>query len=87
VGTDEIRRTILETLRQIAPEADLDRLNPEDPFRDQFDFDSVDFLNFALKLQEVLGVIISELDFPKLASLNGCVAFLGAALARRNSQT
>jgi acyl carrier protein len=73
---EQIREVIVERLRQIAPEADFDSLNPEQRFRDQFDFDSVDFLNFALALQERLKVSIPEEDFPSLATLNGCIAYL-----------
>jgi acyl carrier protein len=45
-------------------------------FRDQFDFDSVDFMNFAIALQERLQVTIPEKDFPQLASLVGCIAYV-----------
>ena len=45
-----IKDFVLHTIRQIAPEADIENLNPDRRFRDQFDFDSVDFLNFALAL-------------------------------------
>jgi acyl carrier protein len=78
---EQIREVIVERLRQIAPEADLDRLKPEQRFRDQFEFDSVDFLNFALGLQEHLKISIPEEDFPSLATLNGCIAYLGSRMS------
>lgn len=71
-----MRGAILDRLRQIAPEADLDAIRPDLRFRDQFEFDSVDFLNFALALQEHFGVIIPEEDFPTLATLDGCISYL-----------
>jgi acyl carrier protein len=61
---DDIRKEVLARIRQIAPEADLDRLDPATRFRDQFDFDSVDFVNFAAGLQERLNVSIPEQDYP-----------------------
>ncbi len=73
----EIKALVLQTIRTIAPEADLENLNPDVRFRDQFDFDSVDFLNFILQVQEPLQVEIPETDYPKLATLNGCIAYLG----------
>jgi acyl carrier protein len=73
---EQIREVIVERLRQIAPEADLDRLKPEQRFRDQFEFDSVDFLNFALALQDHMKISIPEEDFPSLATLNGCITYL-----------
>jgi acyl carrier protein len=73
----DIDRTVLDLLRQVAPEAPLDNLHDHLPFRDQFEFDSVDFLNFILKLEKETGVRISELDYPRLASLHGCRTYLG----------
>ncbi|WP_319523250.1 acyl carrier protein [uncultured Desulfosarcina sp.] len=75
---EEIDRIVLELLGQVAPEAPLDSLDAHRPFRDQFMFDSVDFLNFMLKLEEKTGVRIPELDYPALSSLEGCRNYLGA---------
>jgi acyl carrier protein len=73
----DIDQIVLNSIRQVAPEVPLDRLQAELPFRDQFEFDSVDFLKFILKLQEETGGRISEMDFPKLSSLQGCRNYLG----------
>ena len=54
----------------------LNRLDPAARFRDQFDFDSVDFVNFAAGLQERLNVSIPEQDYPQLATLKSAVAYL-----------
>ncbi|MFO0733146.1 MAG: acyl carrier protein [Nitrospiraceae bacterium] len=64
---------------EIAPEADLTTLNPDASFRDQLDLDSMDFLNFVLALHKELQIDIPEADYPKFASLNGCIAQLAAA--------
>jgi acyl carrier protein len=73
---DDIDRIVLDLLGRIAPEAPLDALEAGVPFRSQFEFDSVDFLNFVLKLETATGARISELDYPKLSSLDGCRAYL-----------
>ncbi len=73
---EEIDRIVLGLLGQVAPEAPLDQLNAQSPFRNQFQFDSVDFLKFILGLEEKIGVKIPELDYPALASLDGCRAYL-----------
>ena len=73
---EEISDVLRQRLAQIAPEADLQSIDTALRFRDQFDFDSVDFLNLALGLQEDLGIRIPEGDYPKLATLDGCVAYL-----------
>jgi acyl carrier protein len=75
-----IRQTVLDVLAKIAPEADIAHLDPNDRLRNQFDFDSVDFMNFAVALQERLQVDIPEKDYLQLATLNSCVAYLKAKL-------
>jgi len=73
---DELREVLVQVIRQVAPEGDFENLKPDQRFRDQFDFDSVDFLNFALALQDRLRISIPEEDFPALATLDGCVRYL-----------
>ncbi|MDY0040789.1 MAG: acyl carrier protein [Desulforhabdus sp.] len=73
---DPIKAVVLRLLGEIAPEADLAHINSGKRFRDQFEFDSVDFLNFAVGLQEELKIRIPEDDFPRLATLDGCVEYL-----------
>jgi acyl carrier protein len=43
----------------------------------------MDFLNFVIALHQALGVDVPEIDYPKLATLNGCVEYLAEAAARR----
>jgi acyl carrier protein len=75
---DEIRADVLDSLSGIAPEADPATIVPGEPLRDQLDIDSMDFLNFAIALHERFGVEIPETDYPKLATLDGIVAYLTA---------
>jgi len=73
---DQIKKVALELIGKIAPEADIENLDPADRLRNQFDFDSVDFVNFAVALQAQLNVEIPEEDYPQLATLKGCIAYL-----------
>lgn len=73
---DEVKSTVLRILGEIAPEADLVSLKPDVSFRDQLDVDSIDFLNFVIALHKELRVEIPEADYPKLATLKGCVEHL-----------
>jgi acyl carrier protein len=73
---DKLRSLVLDVLRRIAPEADLQALDPERSFRDQFGIDSIDYLNLIMALEEKLALRIADLDYPKLSSLDGCVAYL-----------
>ncbi len=80
---DELRATVLGCLGEVAPEADPARIKPDVSFRDQLDLDSMDVLNFVIALHQALGVDVPEIDYPKLATLDGCVEYLAEAAVRR----
>jgi acyl carrier protein len=73
---DDIRASVLRALGGIAPEADLQHLRPDIGFRQQLDIDSVDFLNFVIALHKEFKMEVPEKDYPKLTTLDGCVAYL-----------
>lgn len=75
---DEIRAIVLRALGQIAPEADLSQLKPNLRIRDQLDIDSMDLLNFVIGLHKEFKVEIPEADYPKMATLDGCVDYLAS---------
>jgi acyl carrier protein len=80
---EQIKARVLRVLGRIAPESNLEALDSKRSYRDQFDFDSVDFMNLAAGIQEEFKIIISELDFPKLATLDGCIDYLKAKAGSR----
>lgn len=71
-----LQREIVEALVHAAPDVDTSRLDPTRSFRDQWEMDSLDFLNFVIELEKRLEVHVPEEDYPKLSSLNGCLAYL-----------
>ena len=73
---DELAKRILELLTEIAPDVEAASVIPGIDFRDQFDFDSMDTLNFAIALHKELGVEVPEADYAQLASLEKCLAYL-----------
>lgn len=75
-SAEELRATLLSVLRGIAPEADPAALDPGESLRQQLDLDSMDFLNFVIGVHQRLGVEIPEADYPRLASLDGALAYL-----------
>jgi acyl carrier protein len=79
----EVTSAVLRILGTIAPEADLTRLKPDVPFRDQLDIDSMDLLNFFIAIDKELHVDIPETDYPKVATLDGCVEHVVSLLALR----
>jgi acyl carrier protein len=80
---DHLKETILRVLGEIAPEADLTRIKADESLRDQLDIDSMDYLNFVIGLHKELKVEIPEADYPRLATLNGCVEYLAASRDRQ----
>lgn len=80
MSTNDIREAILRALRRIAPEADPPTIDPARPLREQVDLDSVDFLNFLIGVHQELGVEVPEEDYPQVATLAGCVAYVEARM-------
>jgi acyl carrier protein len=76
----DIRKVVQEELSNIAPEVDLATIDPASDLREAIDIDSMDFLNFITAIHHRLGVEIPELDYPKLVTLDGVVAYVAAKL-------
>ncbi len=75
-----MRTALLAILAAIAPEADLTRLDPDAPLRDQLDIDSIDFMNFLIAVNEQLHIDVPETDYGKVATLNHCLDHLASLL-------
>lgn len=73
-----IREFVFAALRTIAPEVAPAEIAADEPLRDQVDLDSIDFLNFLVRLHEKLGVDVPEADYGKLVTLTDFVAYLRA---------
>jgi acyl carrier protein len=74
----DLRTTILDVLTDVAPEIEREQIDARIDLREQFDLDSMDFLNFVLGLHKALGVDIPEADYRKIGTLDGCIAYLAA---------
>lgn len=85
MNADDIRKTVLEQLGNIAPEADLAQLDPAVSFRDQLDIDSMDRLNFYIALCKTFRIDIPERDYGKLTMIDECVTYVEHAIASRAS--
>lgn len=77
---EAIMSAVSGALRKIAPEVDLAAVDPAGDLREQTDLDSMDFLNLVIGLHQALNVEIPEADYPRLATLDGLVAYLAAKL-------
>ena len=77
----DIKDEILDILENIAPDEDLSELKDDVPFRDQLELDSMDFLDIVMELRKRYKVEVPKEDYPQLASLDSCAAYLGPKLA------
>ncbi len=82
MNREQLAKRLLQLVTSIAPDVDPASVVPGVDFRDQFDFDSMDTLNFAIALNRELGVDVPEADYSQLASLDKCVAYLAARLVK-----
>ena len=76
----DIRKVVQEELNNIAPEVDMASVDPAADLREAIDIDSMDFLNFITAIHHRLGIDIPEIDYPKLVTLDGAVAYITAHL-------
>lgn len=83
MNQNEITAEILAVLKEVAPEVDARSLDAARNFRDQFEFDSIDFLDLVLKLEKRLAIKIPQAHYPLLSSLNGALEYIGTATAGR----
>ncbi|BAZ39295.1 hypothetical protein NIES4101_52470 [Calothrix sp. NIES-4101] len=72
----QIKETIFNLLRKIAPEADFENLQEDEDIRAKFDIDSFDFLNLMIGLNEAFGVEIPETDYGKLVTLKDMIRYV-----------
>jgi acyl carrier protein len=80
----DIEKRVLEAFLEVAPDVDAARIKRDAPFRDQFDFDSMDTLNFAIGLHKAFDIDVPDADYRRLASLAGSAAYVCEALARKS---
>lgn len=74
----DIDAAVKAALHRIAPEADVNALDPQADIRETLDIDSFDFLNLLVALHERLGVDIPESDYAQVRTFGGLVAYLAA---------
>ena len=81
----DIRKVVQEELNNIAPEVDMASVDPAADLREAIDIDSMDFLNFITAIHHRLSIDIPEIDYPKLITLDGAVAYIAAHLGSNKS--
>jgi acyl carrier protein len=85
MNQEETRLAVLDIIQTIVPDEDLGTLDGAEPLREQIDLDSMDFLDIVMELRKLYGVQVPEDDYPRLATLDGCIEYLQPHLADKES--
>ena len=72
----ELKATIFEILRKIAPDINPEELEMDDNIREVFGIDSFDFLQFIIGLDEEFGIKTPEEDYGKITTLNAMTTYI-----------
>lgn len=80
MANQQVKDIILEIIAVVAPDADLSDIKSDVRLRDQLDMDSMDFLDIVMELRKRYKIEVPKEDYPKLASLDSCVDYLGPKL-------
>lgn len=72
----EVRQIVIDIIADIAPDEDVSNLEDVKSLREQLDLDSMDFLDIVMELRKRHKVEVPQEDYPQLASLSSCVAYL-----------
>ena len=72
----EARQLVTAAILQMVPDADLEAIGDETPFRAELELDSLDFLSFVELLSSSTGARIEEADYPSLTTIASSAAFL-----------
>ena len=77
----DIDGRLIALLTAIAPDIDPALIDPELDLRDQFDFDSMDSLHFAVAISKEFSIGVDERDYPRLAGLRKAREYVQGKLA------
>lgn len=78
----DVRQIVVDIISDIAPDEDVSNLDDKKSLREQLDLDSMDFLDIVMELRKRHKVEVPQEDYPKLASLESCVAYLSPKFAQ-----
>lgn len=76
MSTEETRTAVVAELTAIAPEIDENDLVDSELLRDQVDLDSMDWLNFLVRLHKRFEVEIPESDYASLRTIDDLTAYI-----------
>ena len=81
MADQRIKDIILGIISVVAPDADLSDVKSDVRLRDQLELDSMDFLDIVMELRKRYKIEVPKEDYPQLATLDSCVAYLSPRFA------
>ena len=78
MSDDKIETALRQELRKIAPDVEIEDIDREGDLREEFDIDSMDFLNLVSALSKSLDLAMPEEDYSEMGSYDALLAYLCA---------
>lgn len=82
---DEIKKTLFQLLKKIAPETEPSELKLDENIRETLNIDSFDALQFIVALDEKLGIEIPEQDYGKTSTLKSLLSYIKYKMDKQKS--
>ena len=82
MNEQDIKKTIFQLLKNIAPETEPSQLKADENIREALNIDSFDALQFIVALDKSLGIEIPEEDYGKTATLKNLISYLQQKINR-----
>ncbi len=81
MNNHDFEKIALNALRQVAPDIDPDDVNRSGDLREEFDIDSMDFLNMVTRLSTELSIAIPESDYQNITSVDALIAYMQSSVS------
>ena len=75
-----IRKSLIDIMQAISPDNDYSSIKDDAPLREQFDLDSMDFLDIVLELRRQYSIDVPESDYEHLQTMNSSITYLGSKM-------
>jgi acyl carrier protein len=76
MSEEEVKKIVVDIIADVAPDEDVTDIDSSKSLREQLDLDSMDFLDIVMELRKRHKVEVPSEDYPELATLDSCVAYL-----------
>jgi acyl carrier protein len=76
MNDEEIKKIIVELLKNTAPDTEPEKLRPDDDIRHTLEIDSFDALQFVVALDERFGIDTPEEDYGKISTMKSLIYYI-----------